>query len=210
MSENIHWGRGSSCWQPSRHWLHRGLSFWHWCGQGWMGLSLWWPYGFRLPDLVYILFSLFIMNITEMKGSMKYYPLFRVRSWNNGVRCMSLYILMIGISLRIVLRRFHDLMFLLSWEIKNSWFLIPIELEGQGTRMWNSQELQSVLTVNERWLHFVVTHCDRVTHICVSPLCCYWFRQGLSPDRRQATVSTDDGLLSIGPLATCFNEILIR
>ena len=29
MSENIHWGRGSSCWQPSRHWLHRGLSFWH-------------------------------------------------------------------------------------------------------------------------------------------------------------------------------------
>ena len=53
------------------------------CCQGGMGLSLWWPYGFRLPDLVYILSSLFIMNITEM----------------------------IGISLRIVLRCFHDLMF---------------------------------------------------------------------------------------------------
>ena len=26
-------------------------------------------------------------------GSMNYYPLFRVRSWNNGVRCMSFYIL---------------------------------------------------------------------------------------------------------------------
>ena len=26
-------------------------------------------------------------------GSMKYHPLFRVRSWNNGMRCMSLYIL---------------------------------------------------------------------------------------------------------------------
>ena len=26
-------------------------------------------------------------------GGMKYYPLFRVRSWNNGVRCMSFYIL---------------------------------------------------------------------------------------------------------------------
>ena len=26
-------------------------------------------------------------------GSMKYYTLFRVRSWNNGMRCMSLYIL---------------------------------------------------------------------------------------------------------------------
>ena len=27
-------------------------------------------------------------------GSMNYYPLFRVRSWNNGVRCISFYILM--------------------------------------------------------------------------------------------------------------------
>ena len=27
-------------------------------------------------------------------GSMNYYPLFRVRSWNNGVRCTSFYILM--------------------------------------------------------------------------------------------------------------------
>ena len=26
-------------------------------------------------------------------GSMNYYPLFRVRSWNNGMRCMSFYIL---------------------------------------------------------------------------------------------------------------------
>ena len=26
-------------------------------------------------------------------GSMNYYPLFRVRSWNNGVRCISFYIL---------------------------------------------------------------------------------------------------------------------
>ena len=30
-------------------------------------------------------------------GSMNYYPLFRVRSWNNGVRCMSFCILMIYI-----------------------------------------------------------------------------------------------------------------
>ena len=28
-------------------------------------------------------------------GSMNYYPLFRVKSWNNGMRCMPLYILMI-------------------------------------------------------------------------------------------------------------------
>ena len=30
-------------------------------------------------------------------GSMNYYPLFRVRSWNNGMRCMSLYILMVKV-----------------------------------------------------------------------------------------------------------------
>ena len=65
--------------------------------EGGGGLSLWWPYGLRFPDLVYILSFLFSMNIIEM----------------------------IGISLRIVLRCFHDLMFLLCWEIKNSWFLIP-------------------------------------------------------------------------------------
>ena len=28
-------------------------------------------------------------------GSMNYYPLFRVRSWNNGLRCMSFYILLL-------------------------------------------------------------------------------------------------------------------
>ena len=28
-------------------------------------------------------------------GNMKYYPLFRVRSWNNGMRCMSFYILIV-------------------------------------------------------------------------------------------------------------------
>ena len=31
--------------------------------------------------------------------SMNYYPLFRVRSWNNGMRCMSLYILKVEIYL---------------------------------------------------------------------------------------------------------------
>ena len=31
-------------------------------------------------------------------GSMNYYPLFRVRSWNNGVRCMSFYILILSIK----------------------------------------------------------------------------------------------------------------
>ena len=31
-------------------------------------------------------------------GSMNYYPLFRVRSWNNGMRCMSFYILTMRVN----------------------------------------------------------------------------------------------------------------
>ena len=34
-----------------------------------------------------------LSNYHHQIGSMNYYPLFRVRSWNNGVRCMSFYIL---------------------------------------------------------------------------------------------------------------------
>ena len=66
-----------------------------------------------------------------------------------------------------------------------------IELEGQGTRIWNSQELQSALTVNEGWQHFVATYWGRVTHASAR-----YANIGsdnfLSPGRRQATVSTDD------------------
>ena len=34
-------------------------------------------------------------------GSMNYYPLFRVRSWNNGVSCMSFYILKIQLQIKL-------------------------------------------------------------------------------------------------------------
>ena len=40
-------------------------------------------------------------------GSMNYYPLFRVRSWNNAVRCMSFYILIIYIYIYIHI--YHEL-----------------------------------------------------------------------------------------------------
>ena len=41
-------------------------------------------------------------------GSMNYYPLFRVRSWNNGMRCMSLYILTLAPARLEVLSHRHD------------------------------------------------------------------------------------------------------
>ena len=128
------------------------------CGQGGGGgVSLWWPYGLRFPDLVYILFFLFIMNITEM----------------------------IGISLRIVLRCFHDLMFLLCWEIKNSWFLIPDSctspqkflIEYLSEKMFNnasSNTYKNWMLINVIWTHSVIS---------------YLFLRGSSTDRIWIPVS---------------------
>ena len=62
-----------------------------------------------------------------------------------------------------------------------------IELEGQGTRRWNSQELKSVLTVNEpieaEWRIYASAHYAIIGS-----------DNSLSPGRHQAIVSTDDGL----------------
>ena len=49
-----------------------------------------------------------------------------------------------------------------------------------------------------------------MTHICVSKLTIIGSDNGLSPDRRQAIIWTNAGLLLIGPLGTNFNEILIE
>ena len=59
-----------------------------------------------------------------------------------------------------------------------------------------------------RWFHW--THWGRVTHICVSKLTIIGSDNGLSPDRRQAIIWTNAGLLLIGPLGTNFSEILIE
>ena len=50
----------------------------------------------------------------------------------------------------------------------------------------------------------------RVTHICVSKLTIIGSDNGLSPDRRQAIIWTNAGILLIGPLGTNFSEILIE
>ena len=55
-----------------------------------------------------------------------------------------------------------------------------------------------------------LTHWGRVTHICVSKLTIIGSDNGLSPDRRQAIIWTNAGLLLIGPLGTNFSEILIE
>ena len=54
-----------------------------------------------------------------------------------------------------------------------------------------------------------LTHWGRATHICVSNLIIIGSNNGLSPDRRQAIIRTNAGILLIGPLGINFNEILI-
>ena len=57
---------------------------------------------------------------------------------------------------------------------------------------------------------FYLTHWGRVTHICVSKLTIIGSDNGLSPDRRQAIIWTNAGILLIGPLGTNFSEILFE
>ena len=49
-----------------------------------------------------------------------------------------------------------------------------------------------------------------MTHICVGKLTIIGWDNGLLPDRRQAIIWTNDGILLIGPWGTNFSEILIE
>ena len=60
------------------------------------------------------------------------------------------------------------------------------------------------------WKYLYLTHWGLVTHICVRKLTIICSDNGLSPDRRQAIIWTNAGLLLIGPLGTNFSEILIE
>ena len=59
------------------------------------------------------------------------------------------------------------------------------------------------------WYH-MLTHWGRVTHICIGKLVIIGSNNGLSPDRRQAIIWTNAGLMSIGPMRTYFSENLIK
>ena len=58
--------------------------------------------------------------------------------------------------------------------------------------------------------HKELTHWGWVTHICVRNLTIIGSDNGLLPDRRQAIIWTNAGILLIGPLGTNFSEILIE
>ena len=55
-----------------------------------------------------------------------------------------------------------------------------------------------------------LTHWGQVTHICVGNLPSIGSYNGLSPDRRQACIWTNAGILLIGPCGKKFSEILFK
>ena len=61
-----------------------------------------------------------------------------------------------------------------------------------------------------KWVSVALTHWGRVTHTCVDQITIIVSDNGLSPDRRQAIIWTNAGLLLIGPLGTNISEILIE
>ena len=86
-----------------RHWTYK-MHVRYILSSVWLRLSIFSPlsiihylglYVFSLPIsdvMIEIIYTLSYYH--HQIGSMNYYPLFRVRSWNNGVRCMSFYILL--------------------------------------------------------------------------------------------------------------------
>ena len=69
---------------------------------------------------------------------------------------------------------------------------------------------ETIVAVQLYFWGIILTHWGRVTHICVCKLTIIGSDNGLSPDRRQAIIWTNAGILLIGPLGTNFSEFLIK
>ena len=85
------------------------------------------------------------------------------------------------------------------------WRQYPSSPEGWGVKMhlkMSTKLQQFCLILN------VLAHWGWVTHICVSKLTIIGSDNGLSPERRQANIWTNAGILLIGTLGTNFSEIL--
>ena len=95
------------------------------------------------------------------------------------------------------LRRYATIFFTLMWHpMKASAFAI---------------KHRACLLYCGKFVHCIdLTHWGRATHICVGKLTTIGSDNGLSPERRQASICTNAGILLIGSLGTNFSEILIE
>ena len=92
--------------------------------------------------------------------------------------------------------------------------IITTPMKCESKSLFSFKQMHSKISFTKSWLFYsgfsVLTHWGRVTHICVSKLTIIGSDNGLAPDRRQAIIWTNAGLLLIGPLGTNFSEILIE
>ena len=86
---------------------------------------------------------------------------------------------------------------------------IRLWTQGRYPIILHHSILLSVSWITITALHLLI-HWGRVMLICVSNLIIIGSDNGLSPDWRQAIISTNAGILLIGPLWTNFSEILIK
>ena len=86
------------------------------------------------------------------------------------------------------------------------WLLHGLWLnEGPPWCQWRNHKLMGWLIT---WIH--LTHWGRVTHMCAGKLTNIDSDNGLSPERRQAIIWTNVGILLIGHLETNCSEFLIK
>ena len=86
--------------------------------------------------------------------------------------------------------------------LKYIWIFHPFSTRSSGLSTQRVNWVSSSL--------MVLTHQDRVTHICISKQTIIGSDNGLSPGWRQAIIWTNAGILLIGTLETNFSEILIE
>ena len=82
-------------------------------------------------------------------------------------------------------------------------------INNGNTPIWHF-DLLEIVWHQPQTLIVTLTHWSRVTHICVVKLTLISSDNGLSPERRQAIIWTNAGILLIGPLGTNFSDILIE
>ena len=75
---------------------------------------------------------------------------------------------------------------------------------------WYHETIVSFSSIQSLKYSTVLNHRGWVTHICVSKLIIIDSNIGLSPDRRQAIIGTNIGVLLTGPLGANFSEFFIE
>ena len=131
-----------------------------------------------------------------------FYPLFRIRSWNNGMRCMSLYIL-ITVMTYLPCNSGYSY----TWKYGNHTEAGSQCLQRLVLFLANFLTFEESEYIFDDW-EFI--HQGWVTHIFVSKEAIIGSDNNLSPNRRQIIIWTSAGVFLVGRLGTHFSKILFK